>query len=94
MSCRHHDSLTIVEKVRQAYHAILGTDDRYDDPVLDDAAHLLGDVLDDLASPYCCEDGCRQQRMSSFPWCPWHRPERFGPLPDGFPPYPQESPAS
>ena len=74
MSCQPHASMTLTEKVREAYHAILSASDRLpDDSGLDRAAHLLGDALkDDLASPYCRVDGCGQPRMESFPECPQH----------------------
>jgi hypothetical protein len=74
MTCQPHASMTLTEKVREAYHAILSASDRLpDDSGLDRAAHLLGDALkDDLASPYCRVDGCGQPRMESFPECPQH----------------------
>lgn len=74
MTCERHASLTLTEKVRDAYHAILSASDRLpDDNGLDLAAHLLGDALkDDLSSPYCRVDGCGQPRLPSFPECPAH----------------------
>lgn len=74
MGCRTHVGMTLTEKVREAYHAILSAMDRLlDDSGLDLAAHLLGDALkDDLASPYCRVEGCGRPRMESFPECPLH----------------------
>lgn len=71
MTCTKHSSMTLEEKVREAYHGILSASDRLpDDNGLDAAAHLLGDALkDDLSSPYCREDGCGEPRMASFPLC-------------------------
>lgn len=88
MSERFEDQ-TDYELAKRSYLLLSAADDELpDNPKVDEASRVLGVLLDRLAGPYCKTDDCKNLRMKSFPWCPWHRPESYGPLPPDFPPNP------
>lgn len=86
-----YEHLTNVELARDLYLASVRPDDAVSDscseeylPVVDMAAALWAR----LRGPYCKVEGCRNEHMEHFPWCPWHQPEDWDPLPADFPPNP------
>lgn len=86
-----YEHLTDEELARDIYLAIVANDDALPDSVTDLyrlAAVMATALRQRLAGPYCREDGCNNEHMEHFPWCPWHRPASYGPLPDDFPPKP------
>ena len=93
-SQQKYEHLTDAELAGEVYLAIIRHDDELDDSVTGlfwDAQHMASVLWERLRGPYCEQEGCQQPHMESFPWCPWHRPASYGPLPDGFPPYPGAS---
>ncbi len=86
-----YEHLTNEELASAIYLVIVGQDDNWPDKVLDayaPAGHMAAALRQRLAGPYCKHDGCRNEHMEHFPWCPWHRPEDWDPLPADFPPNP------
>lgn len=81
-----YEHLTSTELAAAVYLGMVGlsdalTDSDYDLLPVREAAALWAR----LRPPECEVDGCRNQHMRSYPWCPWHRPESYGPLPAGYP---------
>lgn len=82
------EHLTDAELAMQVYLAIIRHDDALSDSVMElfRPAWTMAAVLHGrLKGPYCEVIGCRNEHMEHFPFCAWHRPEHFGPLPDDFP---------
>lgn len=86
-----YEHLTDEELARDIFLHIVGQDDNWPDAVVEayaPAYHMAVALRERLRGPYCNTEGCRNEHMASFPWCPWHRPEAWGPLPADFPPNP------
>lgn len=94
MSAPEYENLTDAELAMKVYLAIIEHDDALPDGVMElfrPAWKMAAALAGRLRGPYCSEEGCGQPHLASFPWCAWHRPASYGPLPDGFPPYPGPS---
>ena len=90
-----YEHLTDVELARDIYLAIIGNDEKVADSVDElyrPALNMAEALWARLRGPYCNAEGCPNEHMDSFPWCPWHRPESYGPLPPDFPPNPSGEP--
>lgn len=92
-----YEHLTDTELARDIYLAIIANDDKVSDTIDElyrPALKMAEALWARLRGPYCREDGCRNEHMESFPWCPWHRPEGWDPLPPDFPPNPNPMPGA
>jgi len=89
MSTDDFENLTDVELAREIYLGIVALDDELTDSQMARLPHREASALwARLRGPYCEVEGCPNEHMASFPWCPWHRPASYGPLPPDFPPNP------
>ena len=68
------EQVTDVELARAVYLGIVALDDELSDSQMDRLPHREASALwMRLKGPYCEVEGCPNERMRSYPWCPQHR---------------------